>query len=181
MTTTRRKTGKVTEEGKQQIDAVLSEDTPVKIEKRYARFAEDVDADFDLKRAKFEYTKGRVEIDLDRERWRNRRAMAWISIVGILLATYALFFIVDEARIDSLGEVISWFYMAMASIVGTYIGTTTWAYVSTARNNKRQSGWGNYGGYGGYGGYDGGNGSSGYGGGRLDDPNLNKDEYYTEG
>lgn len=154
-----------------------AEDAAIKVDAdRYARYAEDADAQFDVKRAKFEYTKERASIELDRARWRNRRWMAWISLAAMLAATYALFFTVSETRLKDLGDVISWFYMAMASVIGTYLGTTTWAYVSTKGKARRGMGMGNNP----WSDYDGGGYGTGYGGGRLDDPALNKDAYYTE-
>lgn len=140
-------------------------------DKRYSRYAEDADAQFDVKKAKFEFTKERASIELDKERWKNRRKMAWLSMFAMIAATYGLFFVVSESRLQHLEEVIAWFYMAMASVIGTYLGTTTWAYVSTkGRRPSRGSAWDA-----GYG-----DSSGAYGGGRLDDPDLNKNEYYSE-
>lgn len=62
-------------------------------------------------------------------RWKSRRRMAWLSLLGILLATIAIFFFVPLARLEVIKEVMAWFYMAMTSIVGFYMGATTWAYV----------------------------------------------------
>ena len=81
------------------------------------------------------------EIDLDHDgkisdmeaktaqtRFKNRRRMGWLAIgsmvdfTGILLTP-----IVDVERIQALDEVFSVFYLAMASIVGAYMGFTTWA------------------------------------------------------
>lgn len=142
-------------------------------DKRYSRYAEDADAQFDVKKAKFEFTKERASIDLDKERWKNRRRMAWLSMFAMIAATYALFFVVPESRLQRLEEVIAWFYMAMASVIGTYLGTTTWAYVSSKgrRGRGRMNAWDNS-----YGSDEGGT----YGGGRLDNPELNKDAYYSD-
>lgn len=146
-------------------------------DKRYSRYAEDADAQFDVKKAKFEFTKERASIELDKERWKNRRKMAWLSMFAMIAATYGLFFLVSESRLQHLGEVIAWFYMAMASVIGTYLGTTTWAYVSTAgrKRPRRGSAWDN-----GYGDSIGGGYGGGYGGGRLDNPEFNKNDYYSE-
>lgn len=59
--------------------------------------------------------------------WRNRRRMAWISFFSMLVVTALCFFWVPESRLEKLSDVITWYYMAMASIVGAYMGFTTWA------------------------------------------------------
>jgi len=45
-----------------------------------------------------------------------------------MLVTAALLFApISEVRIKTLSEPITWFYFAMASIIGAYMGFTTWA------------------------------------------------------
>lgn len=54
--------------------------------------------------------------------WRNRRRMAYFSLFSIMLVTYWALFVVPESRLKILGEVITWFYFVMASVVGGYVG-----------------------------------------------------------
>lgn len=35
--------------------------------------------------------------------------------------------LIAESRIHAAADVLSWFYFAMASIVGAYVGFATWA------------------------------------------------------
>lgn len=58
-------------------------------------------------------------------RWRNRRKMAWIALISILVVTILAFFVVEESRLKLLGDVINMFYLSMASIVGAYVGFAT--------------------------------------------------------
>lgn len=58
-------------------------------------------------------------------RWRNRRRMAWIALISILVATILAFFIIPESRLKLLSDVINMFYLSMASIVGAYVGFAT--------------------------------------------------------
>jgi len=58
-------------------------------------------------------------------RWKNRRRMAWISVITMVLMTGALFFFVPETKLDKLQDVISWAYMSFASVVGAYMGLAT--------------------------------------------------------
>lgn len=136
--------------------------------KLYNSFTEDTDKVFDVQKAKWEYAKERASLQLDNERWKNRRRMAWLALWSIIIATTAMFTVVPESRIEALDEIVAWFMMGMVSIVGTYIGTSTWANVVQARANRPSKNimsdnpWNNY------------------GGGRLDDPEAQKSDYYSE-
>lgn len=70
-------------------------------------------------------------IDSDKKeilRWKNRRRMAWISLLSILIVTVILLFgPISIERIKALSNTIEWFYFAMASIIGAYMGFTTWS------------------------------------------------------
>lgn len=135
----------------------------------YDVFTEDADSVFDVQKAKFEYAKEKVELQLDNDRWKNRRRMAWLALWAAILACVAMFTVVPESKIEKLDEVVAWFFMGMFSIVGTYIGTATWANVAQARNKQAagalsNSPW------------------DSYGGGRLNDQNpaAQKSDYYSE-
>lgn len=84
---------------------------------------------------------GQDKIDLDNDgvisdmeaktaqtRFKNRRRMGWLAIGSMVAFTAVLLtpFISIE-KIEALDEVFSMFYLAMASIVGAYMGFTTWA------------------------------------------------------
>lgn len=66
---------------------------------------------------------------LNKKRWQNRRRMAWASLLSMTIVTYLLIFtkIVPEHRIKILSEVIIWYYFCSASVIGAYMGFTTWA------------------------------------------------------
>ncbi len=81
----------------------------------------------DIARAKFEYTKEQTAMRLEKERWKNRRRMAWICLWATMIVTGAMMFLVPETRITSLDEVVVWFYVSMASIIGVYIGSATFS------------------------------------------------------
>lgn len=68
---------------------------------------------------------------LDKKRWENRRRMAWISLASMVGFTVLIVFtdIVPESRLEILAEVITWFYFACSSVIGAYMGFTTWASV----------------------------------------------------
>lgn len=65
-------------------------------------------------------------------RWKNRRRMAWISLfalVGQVAISLAIVIATDVPveRIKVLVELMSWPSLAFASIIGAYMGFTTWA------------------------------------------------------
>jgi len=71
------------------------------------------------------------DIEAERARWKNRRRIAWISLISMILVTCLILFtdLVEESRLQILTEVITWFYFSCASIIGMYMGATTWASV----------------------------------------------------
>jgi Ni,Fe-hydrogenase I cytochrome b subunit len=79
--------------------------------------------------------RGEDDIALDKARWKNRRRMAWISLISMLIVTGLILFtdIVPESRLTILTEVITWFYFSCASIIGMYMGATTWANIKGNR------------------------------------------------
>jgi len=69
-------------------------------------------------------------VQADKVRWKNRRRMAWVSLVSIIVITLLILLgPIPETRLKILSDVITWFYFAQASIIGTYMGVTTWAHI----------------------------------------------------
>ncbi len=68
------------------------------------------------------------EHEMERNKWRGRRRMGWVALISILVVTMLLLFgPISKERLAILAEPITWFYFAMASIIGAYMGFTTWA------------------------------------------------------
>jgi uncharacterized membrane protein YhaH (DUF805 family) len=83
--------------------------------------------------------KGKTSIEdskfeLNAKRWKNRRRMAWLCLLSMLVLTYYIVVVVDENRIEVLQPVITWFYTVMGSIVGAYHGLATFEDVKTKVN-----------------------------------------------
>jgi hypothetical protein len=93
-----------------------------------------------------EYLEGDTyNIDMSKEkisdkdagvRWDNRRRMAWISLVSMIIITLLMMFVVDTSKLDSLEVVITWFYMGCVSVIGSYIGFTTYASIKGVREKR---------------------------------------------
>lgn len=61
-------------------------------------------------------------------KFKNRRRMAWSAMISMIFFTGILltnFVTID--RLKAIDSVIEMFYIAMASVVGAYMGFTTWA------------------------------------------------------
>jgi len=66
---------------------------------------------------------------LTMRRWKNRRRMAWVSLISMTVITFLILFtnLVTPEKLKVLSEVITWYYLSAASIIGAYMGFTTWA------------------------------------------------------
>ncbi len=68
--------------------------------------------------------------EMERNKWRGRRKMAWIALISMNIVTFVLLFgPIPDARLTILAEPITWFYFAMTSVIGAYMGVTTWAHI----------------------------------------------------
>ena len=55
------------------------------------------------------------------DRWKNRRWMAWLSLIAALLFPLLLLW----SQSDQLGAVAGAFYVFVAAVVGSYMGFAT--------------------------------------------------------
>lgn len=76
-----------------------------------------------------ENENGNDNLEMQNKRWKNRRRMAWVSLISMVLITVLILFtnLVPESRLKILSEVITWYYFASASIIGAYMGFTAYA------------------------------------------------------
>lgn len=61
------------------------------------------------------------------EQWVNRRRMAWLALISIIVITLLALFWISETRLTNASDVLTWFFITMSSIVGAYMGLSTWA------------------------------------------------------
>jgi len=78
-------------------------------------------------------TKAMEEINIDRERWKNRRHMAWLSLVSMIVLTTLIIFLPESllpvAKVAVVSDFITWYYFACTGVIGAYMGVTTFAHV----------------------------------------------------
>lgn len=70
------------------------------------------------------------EDTLEKRRWKNRRWMAWLSLITMVFIISAMVFWVPLDRLDKIGDFIGLAFLSLASVVGFYFGMSTWANVS---------------------------------------------------
>jgi len=70
------------------------------------------------------------------DRWKNRRKMAWISMLAGI--GFPLLLLVTES--PQLGLIAGPFYIFIGAVVGAYIGCATWDDLGHAKNHANNSG-----------------------------------------
>lgn len=61
------------------------------------------------------------------EKSQTQAKMAWLSLIGILVFTAFLFTpYVDVSKLDTIGEFIGMFYISLAGVLATFMGTQAW-------------------------------------------------------
>jgi hypothetical protein len=62
------------------------------------------------------------------EIWDGRRRIAWIALFAMIIPTfYIIGFVTSVPLITQFAELLTWFYLAMASIVCAFFGFSSWA------------------------------------------------------
>jgi len=56
----------------------------------------------------------------------NRRRMAWLSLVAMIVSAFALMFFVPESRLEKIKDMLDLYWIALGGVVGTYVGISTW-------------------------------------------------------
>ena len=65
---------------------------------------------------------------LRRDRWKNRRRMAWTAMFNITGYTaLLLFYPFSPEKLEVAKTIADWYYIANVSVVGAYMGFTSWA------------------------------------------------------
>lgn len=56
----------------------------------------------------------------------NRRRQAWVALWSMIGVTALLMFAVPESKITLITDILPFFYITMASVVGAYHGFSAW-------------------------------------------------------
>ena len=101
--------------------------TQKKLEKesKYAKY--DLDGDGLVSDEELQAVKEINETEAEGRKLRAQRRMATASLIAMGIFTLLLFTpLVPLERLKALSDVSNLFYISMAGIVGTYMGTTAW-------------------------------------------------------
>lgn len=58
---------------------------------------------------------------------KNRRRMAWLSLIALIASGFSLMFFVPESRLSQLNGILELYWLSLGGIVGAYVGMSAWA------------------------------------------------------
>lgn len=56
----------------------------------------------------------------------NRRKMAWVSLIAMIVTAFAVLFFVPESRIEKIKDMLDLYWISLGGIVGAYVGISAW-------------------------------------------------------
>lgn len=66
------------------------------------------------------------EMEIYEKRAANRRRMAWVSLISMIMSAFALMFIVSDERLAKLDGLLELYWIALGGVVGAYVGISAW-------------------------------------------------------
>lgn len=89
----------------------------------------DLNKDGDVTDSELTKSNELLELELREEKAQTQKFISYIALTSIIVVTATLMSpLVTDSRVESLGNLLSMFYLAQASIIGFYFGAT--AYMS---------------------------------------------------
>ena len=71
-------------------------------------------------------TNEELEMKLESSRWKNRRRMAWVSLMFLIFVGLWSMFYAEPEKLKAIEEILSSVIFTTASVVGVYMGLATW-------------------------------------------------------
>ncbi len=68
----------------------------------------------------------RKEEELYEKKAKNRRAMAWVSLIAMVISGISIMFFIPEARLQKINAMLDLYWISLGGIVGAYVGISTW-------------------------------------------------------
>lgn len=56
----------------------------------------------------------------------NRRRMAWVSLIAMIISAFAIMFFIPESRLQRINAMLDLYWISLGGIVGAYVGISTW-------------------------------------------------------
>ena len=101
--------------------------TPKKLdpESRYAKY--DINHDGTVSDEEMARNKELLELELQEEKSETQKQMAWVAMVAMIMGTILLFTpVIPDSRVSALSDLLGLFYIALAGVVGAYMGVSAW-------------------------------------------------------
>ena len=101
--------------------------TPKKLDPESIYNKYDINHDGTVSDEEMARNKELIELELREEKSEAQKNMAWIAMISMIVFSAFLFVpIVSESRVTALGDILGFFYIAQAGVVGAYMGVTAW-------------------------------------------------------
>ena len=101
--------------------------TPKKLdpESIYAKY--DINHDGTVSDEEMARNKELLELELQEEKSETQKQMAWVAMVPMIMGTILLFTpVIPDSRVSALSDLLGLFYIALAGVVGAYMGVSAW-------------------------------------------------------
>lgn len=80
-----------------------------------------------LSNEEFERANAILNLELQEEKAATQRKMAWLALLSMCVFTFFLFTpFVPVDRVAAMADLISFFYIAQAGVVGAFMGVQAW-------------------------------------------------------
>ena len=70
-------------------------------------------------------TVSKKEEELYEKKAKNRRSMAWVSLIAMIASGFAIMFLIPEARLQKINAMLDLYWISLGGIVGAYVGIST--------------------------------------------------------
>ena len=66
------------------------------------------------------------EIEMYERRAKNRRRMAWLSLIAMIVTSFCIMFLIPEERLSRIENMLDLYWVSLGGIVGAYVGISAW-------------------------------------------------------
>lgn len=66
------------------------------------------------------------ELEIYEQRAKNRRRMAWVSLIAMIVTAFCLMFFVSDERLNKLDGLLELYWLGLGGVVATYVGVSAW-------------------------------------------------------
>ena len=92
---------------------------------KYNQF--DLDGDGTVSDDEIKRSQDMLEIELREEKSEAQKKMAWVAMAAMIMGTILLFTpVIPDSRVTALSDLLGLFYIALAGVVGAYMGVSAW-------------------------------------------------------